>query len=50
VGWTIQRTASNLSRKRREVNVPKDLDAGVGQPDANVVLAIPSCSDRPRHA
>jgi hypothetical protein len=28
VGWTIQRTASNLSRRRREVNVPKELDAG----------------------
>src|SRR5436305_746335 len=27
VGWTIQRTASNLSRTRREVNVPKELDA-----------------------
>ena len=28
VGRTIQRTASNLSRTRREVNVPKELDAG----------------------
>jgi hypothetical protein len=28
VGWTIQRTASNLSRSRREVNVPEELDAG----------------------
>jgi hypothetical protein len=31
LGWTIQRTASNLSRTRREVNVPKELDAG--EPD-----------------
>src|SRR5690242_6526272 len=27
LGWTIQTTASNLSRTRREVNVPKELDA-----------------------
>jgi hypothetical protein len=27
LGWTIQRTAFNLSRTRREVNVPKELDA-----------------------
>jgi hypothetical protein len=27
LGWTIQRTASNLSRRRLEVNVPKELDA-----------------------
>jgi hypothetical protein len=25
--WPVQRTASNLSRTRREVNVPKDIDA-----------------------
>ena len=37
LGWTMQRTASNLSRTRREVIVPKQLDAGAGQPDANVV-------------
>ena len=30
VGWTIQRTASNLSGTRREVNVPKELDAAEG--------------------
>jgi hypothetical protein len=27
VGWTMQRTASYLSRTRREVNVPEELDA-----------------------
>jgi hypothetical protein len=27
LGWTIQRTASNLSRTRTEVKVPKELDA-----------------------
>ena len=28
LGWTMQRTASNLSRRRQEVNVAKGLDAG----------------------
>jgi hypothetical protein len=30
LGWTNQRAASHLSRRRREVNVPKELDAVTG--------------------
>ncbi len=34
LGWTMQRTASNLGRTRTEVNVPKGLDASQAGYDA----------------
>ena len=44
VGWTIQRTASNLSATRREVNVPKELDA-TGQDEETRGSAVRQSSD-----
>src|SRR5438105_3105486 len=41
LGWTMQRTASNLSRTRREVNVPKELDAAGWRQDTLPAYPFP---------